>query len=66
VSKACTSICMWVRAMYVYHNVALQVGGCLRVRVCVRVRARDYVRVYVGVVVGVGAHGCVCVCVLCE
>ena len=25
VSKACTSICMWVRAMYVYHNVALQV-----------------------------------------
>jgi len=26
VSKACTSICMWVRAMYVYHNVALQVG----------------------------------------
>lgn len=33
VSKACTSICMWVRAMYVYHNVALQVRvrgeGCL-------------------------------------
>lgn len=31
VSKACTSICMWVRAMYVYHNVALQVRqgrGC--------------------------------------
>lgn len=27
VSKACTSICMWVRAMYVYHNVALQVRG---------------------------------------
>ena len=29
VSKACTSICMFVRAMYVYHNVALQVrrGG---------------------------------------
>ncbi|KAF5829736.1 dynein heavy chain and region D6 of dynein motor-domain-containing protein [Dunaliella salina] len=26
VSKACTSICMWVRAMYVYHNVALQVA----------------------------------------
>jgi dynein heavy chain len=26
VSKACTSICMWVRAMYVYHNVALQVS----------------------------------------
>ena len=25
VSKACTSICMWVRAMYVYHNVALGV-----------------------------------------
>ncbi|GAX80571.1 hypothetical protein CEUSTIGMA_g8008.t1 [Chlamydomonas eustigma] len=25
VSKACTSICMFVRAMYVYHNVALQV-----------------------------------------
>lgn len=25
VSKACTSICMWVRAMYVYHTVALQV-----------------------------------------
>jgi dynein heavy chain len=40
VSKACTSICMWVRAMYVYHNVALQVSGwrwglmagCIRVR----------------------------------
>lgn len=27
VSKACTSICMWVRAMYVYHNVALQVSS---------------------------------------
>lgn len=27
VSKACTSICMWVRAMYVYHNVALSVGA---------------------------------------
>ncbi|GLI62391.1 hypothetical protein VaNZ11_005010 [Volvox africanus] len=26
VSKACTSICMWVRAMYVYHNVALSVA----------------------------------------
>lgn len=26
VSKACTSICMWVRAMYVYHNVALGVS----------------------------------------
>lgn len=26
VSKACTSICMWARAMYVYHNVALQVA----------------------------------------
>jgi dynein heavy chain len=26
VSKACTSICMWTRAMYVYHNVALQVA----------------------------------------
>ena len=25
VSKACKSICMWVRAMYIYHNVALQV-----------------------------------------
>ena len=25
-SKACTSICMWVRAMFVYHNVALQVA----------------------------------------
>jgi dynein heavy chain len=24
-SKACTAICMWVRAMHVYHNVALQV-----------------------------------------
>jgi len=36
VSKACTSICMWVRAMYVYHNVALQVRGEgeLWVRVC--------------------------------
>ncbi|GLC56009.1 hypothetical protein PLESTB_001054700 [Pleodorina starrii] len=26
VSKACTSICMWARAMYVYHNVALSVA----------------------------------------
>ena len=26
VSKACTSICMWVRAMYIYHNVALGVA----------------------------------------
>ncbi|KAG2485619.1 hypothetical protein HYH03_015682 [Edaphochlamys debaryana] len=26
VSKACMSICMWVRAMYVYHNVALSVA----------------------------------------
>ncbi len=36
VSKACTSICMWVRAMYVYHNVALQVSsmGQYRQRVC--------------------------------
>lgn len=25
VSRACKSICMWVRAMYIYHNVALQV-----------------------------------------
>ena len=25
-SKACTAICMWVRAMHVYHNVALQVS----------------------------------------
>lgn len=29
VSKACTSICMWVRAMYVYHTVALQVISLL-------------------------------------
>ena len=26
VSKACTSICMWVRAMYKYHTVALSVA----------------------------------------
>eukprot|EP00878_Enallax_costatus_P026745 GHUV01028731.1.p1 GENE.GHUV01028731.1~~GHUV01028731.1.p1 ORF type:complete len:246 (+),score=81.19 GHUV01028731.1:596-1333(+) len=26
VSKACTSICMWVRAMYLYHTVALGVS----------------------------------------
>eukprot|EP00899_Mesostigma_viride_P012150 jgi/Mesvir1/20936/Mv08007-RA.1 len=26
VSKACTSICMWVRAMYTYHNVAKSVA----------------------------------------
>lgn len=26
VSKACTSICMWARAMYMYHNVALSVS----------------------------------------
>ena len=26
VSKACTSICMWARAMYIYHNVTLQVA----------------------------------------
>jgi hypothetical protein len=26
VSKACTSICMWVRAMHVYHNVSLGVS----------------------------------------
>ena len=25
VSKACKSICQWVQAMYVYHNIALQV-----------------------------------------
>lgn len=25
VNKACTSICMWVRAMYTYHQIALQV-----------------------------------------
>jgi dynein heavy chain len=29
VSKACTSICMWVRAMHLYHSVAL---GVSRVR----------------------------------
>lgn len=27
VSKACTSICMWVRAMHLYHNVALGVSN---------------------------------------
>lgn len=26
VSKACTSICMWVRAMHLYHTVALGVA----------------------------------------
>ena len=26
VLKACTSICMWARAMYIYHNVTLQVA----------------------------------------
>lgn len=26
VSKACTSICMWVRAMFQYHNVTLSVA----------------------------------------
>lgn len=26
VSKACTSICMWVRAMHLYHTVALGVS----------------------------------------
>lgn len=26
VSKACTSICMWVRAMHLYHTVSLGVG----------------------------------------
>ncbi len=26
VSLACTSICMWVRAMHLYHNVALSVA----------------------------------------
>jgi len=26
VSKACTSICMWTRAMYIYHNVSLGVA----------------------------------------
>ena len=26
VSKACTSICMWVRAMHKYHTVALSVA----------------------------------------
>ena len=25
VSKACTSMCMWARAMYTYHNVTLQI-----------------------------------------
>jgi hypothetical protein len=27
VSKACTSICMWVRAMHLYHTVSLSVSG---------------------------------------
>jgi hypothetical protein len=26
VSRACTSICMWVRAMHLYHTVALSVA----------------------------------------
>jgi dynein heavy chain len=26
VSKACTSICMWVRAMHLYHTVSLSVS----------------------------------------
>ena len=26
VSKACTSICMWARAMHMYHNVSLSVA----------------------------------------
>jgi hypothetical protein len=30
VSKACTSICMWVRAMHLYHTVSLSVSAaCL-------------------------------------
>jgi dynein heavy chain len=27
VSKACTSICMWARAMFMYHNVSLSVSA---------------------------------------
>lgn len=27
VSKACTSICMWVRAMHLYHTVSLSVSA---------------------------------------
>lgn len=27
VSKACTSICMWVRAMHMYHTVSLSVSA---------------------------------------
>jgi dynein heavy chain, axonemal len=34
VSKACTSICMWVRAMYVYHNVALGVSRLRNICAC--------------------------------
>lgn len=33
VSKACTSICMWVRAMYLYHTVALGVSFCPELKV---------------------------------
>jgi hypothetical protein len=40
VSKACTSICMWVRAMHLYHTVALAVSTWLRLRAAAGVTYR--------------------------
>ena len=38
VTRASTSICMWVRAMHLYHTVALGVSGVQSTGVCGCVR----------------------------